>query len=84
MKEDEIKFFITCINYATAIVRGEVIERIAPRDIIDMVSQWLPPKRAYYYLQKWSDLGFYDYGVSLGCGWLETDKIPERYRKLLG
>ena len=83
MKEDEIKFFIVCVSYISAIVNGEVITRMNPRELINILDLWLPHKRAWYYLEKWDRLGFYDYGVSLDMGWLIMDKIPQRYKDLL-
>lgn len=32
-------------------------------------------KRAAYILEKWSDKGWYDYGVSLRAGWLTTEGL---------
>lgn len=83
MKDDEIKFFILCISYANAIVKGQTIERMTPRELINIIDMWIPHKRCWYYLEKWDRLGFYDYGVTLDLGWIYTDKIPQRYRDLL-
>lgn len=33
-------------------------------------------KRGYCLLQKWADKGWWDYGVSLRCGWFTPD-APE-------
>lgn len=33
------------------------------------------PKQAWRTLEKWSDKGLYDYGVTLDLGWLTTDKL---------
>lgn len=33
-------------------------------------------KRGYYLLRKWSDKGWWDYGVSLRTGWF-TQEAPE-------
>lgn len=30
----------------------------------------MPIKRVCYLLEKWCDLGWYDYGVNILCGWL--------------
>ena len=83
MKEDEIKFFRLCYRYITHI-RDKVYQGMySPRDLIDIIEEWLPHKRAWYYLEKWSRLNFYSYGVTLDLGWLEDDKIPQRYMELI-
>lgn len=83
MKEDEKKFFRLCYRYINHI-RDKVYRGMySPRDLIRIIEEWLPHKRAWYYLEKWDRLGFYNYGVTLDLGWIEDDKIPERYLELL-
>lgn len=83
MKEDEIKFFRLCYRYITHI-RDKVYQgTYSPRDLIDIIDEWLPHKRAWYYLEKWDRLGFYNYGVTLDLGWIEDNKIPQRYLELV-
>lgn len=86
MKEDEIKFFRTMVRYGRQWsdmgVRGELVG-IEPRVLINFLSEYIHHKRCWYLLKKWSGLGFYNYGVSLDLGWLELDKLPERYIAVL-
>ena len=74
MKEDEIRFFRTCWKHRAF---------VKPRHIIDIVCEFINYKRCYYLLEKWSRLGFYEWGVNIGLGWFEPDKMPERYKVLL-
>ncbi len=39
-------------------------------------------KQLMYYVSKWSDRGFYDYGVSLDLGWFEFDKLAGEYKQI--
>lgn len=74
MKPLEIIFFILVVKYG---------ERLSVRDIIKMlVAAGVPHKQLLYFLRKWSGKGFYDYGVSLDLGWLETDKLSGNYSDL--
>lgn len=34
------------------------------------------PKQAWRTLEKWSDRGWYDYGVTLDLGWRERETLP--------
>jgi hypothetical protein len=43
----------------------------------------IPYKRAWYLLEKWSDRGLYDYGVTSDLGWL-TDKGKQLAIELIG
>lgn len=83
MKEDEIKFFRTMIRYGRQTTDNRDIVGIFPRDIINFLSEYIHHKRCWYLLSKWSRLGFYNWGVSMGLGWIEIDKLPERYIELL-
>lgn len=76
MKEDEKKFFITCYYFRN--------KGIDIRTIINILSEFINYKRCWYLLEKWSNIGFYNYGVTLDLGWFETDEMPERYLDLLG
>lgn len=76
MKVDEIAFFFYC--YCMRMLYGFHV-----RDIIDICSEAIPKKRCLYLLKKWSNLGFYEYGVSLDLGWFEPYYMPDRYKKLL-
>jgi hypothetical protein len=51
------------------------------RNVIDVF--WglgFPIKKLWYYLQKWSNAGFYDYGVADDLGWFEPDKLTGEYK----
>ena len=76
MKKDEIIFFIHCY-----ILRSGYSVYI--RDVVNYLEDQIPRKRMWYYLDKRSELGFYNYGVTMDLGWFEYDKMPERYRKLI-
>lgn len=39
-------------------------------------------KQLMYYVSKWSDKGFYDYGVTLDLGWLEFGKLTGEYKQI--
>lgn len=39
-------------------------------------------KQLMYYVSKWSDKGFYDYGVTLDLGWFEFDKLTGEYKQI--
>jgi hypothetical protein len=55
---------------------------ISPRDIVNLFEGYIHHKRCWYYLSKWSALGFYEYGTTMDLGWFYPDKLPERYRNL--
>lgn len=74
MKDHERIFFALCYN-----LRGTH----KPRDVVNMLAETIPHKRCWYYLRKWGNLGFYDYGVTEDLGWFETDKIPQRYLEIV-
>lgn len=75
MKSEEKMFFIFCI----------ALNRFGfnVRKAVDILDKYIPRKRLWYYLDKWSNLGFYDYGVTLDLGWFYIDKLPARYKELL-
>lgn len=72
MKDHEKIFFSLCYG-----LRGIY----KPRDVVNILSETIPHKRCWYYLRKWGDLGFYDYGVTEDLGWFYPDKIPPRYKE---
>lgn len=39
-------------------------------------------KQLMYYVRKWSDRGFYDYGTTLDLGWFEFDKLTGEYKRI--
>lgn len=68
-RDDELKLFKT-MRSDTVLHFGT--ERLST--IFDLLG--IPEKRGAYILSKWSDKGWWDYGVSLYCGWF-TDKAPD-------
>ena len=80
MKEDEKKFFKLIYTYCSYPTLGNTA---TPRDIINIINPWMNHKRCWYLLRKWSDNGFYDYGVTLDLGWIYKNKLPERYKVLV-
>jgi hypothetical protein len=44
-----------------------------PREVA--ASLGMHPKRAAYIFQKWTDRGWYNYGVSVGTGWMEPEGL---------
>ncbi len=74
MKEHERIFFALCYN-----LRHE----FKPRDIIRFLSETIPHKRCWYYLDKWSEKGFYDWGITLDLGWFYLDKLPQAYKDII-
>ena len=84
MKEDEIKFFKTMVRYSRRLQPdGFYYGCMCPREIINILGEFINYKRCWYLLTKWSRMGFYIYGVSLDLGWLVMDKLPDRYKELL-
>lgn len=83
MKEDEIKFFKTMVKYCRQMRNGKMCGCVMPDYIISILSEFIHYKRCYYLLRKWSGMGFYEYGVCLDMGWLDMDKLPERYEVLV-
>lgn len=49
----------------------------------ECIVQGIAAKQLYYYLLKWSDIGFLDFGVTPIGGWFEYSKIPVRYLNLV-
>lgn len=86
MKDDEKLFFRICFEVGRKIWRDyDTPYFTSMRDVIFIMEQCgaIHHKRAWYLLSKWEGLGFYNYGVALDLGWLEPDKLPERYKDLL-
>ena len=74
MKDHERIFFALCFGLQYV---------FWPRDVVNLLSETIPHKRCWYYLKKWSALGFYSVGTTLDLGWFDTDKIPARYLEIL-
>lgn len=85
MKDDEKKFFLIIYKfcrYDSVIYRRDGA-RFTPRQIINVIEPWMHHKRCWYLLEKWSGIGFYDYGVTLDLGWIYPNELPERYKVLV-
>lgn len=67
MKDYEKQFLIDVYNQRHTLLK--------PRDLINVVGFYIPPKRAWYLLEKWTNKGLYDYGVSLDLGWITKKGI---------
>ena len=80
MKDDEKMFFRICVRY-----RHGVIAPVRIREIVNILydAGVMHYKRCWYLLDKWANLGFYEYGVTADLGWFVRDRLPERYAKLL-
>lgn len=61
MKDDEKRFLIDMYKHS-----------IKPRDLIKKPNFYISYKRALYLLRKWTNKGWYDYGVSVDLGWLTS------------
>jgi hypothetical protein len=70
MKDDEKRF-----------LRDIAEQNLMPRDLINKPDFYLHHKRAWYLLGKWSNKGWYDYGVTLDLGWLTPlgKEVAEHY-----
>ena len=76
MKPDERTFFLACLML-------KMNDIMTIRDVVNMFAGVIHHKRCWYLLEKWCDLGFYDYGVTMDLGWFYIEKLPDRYSKLL-
>lgn len=74
MKEHERIFFALCYNLRNG---------LKPRDVVHILAETIPHKRCWYYLQKWSGLGFYDYGITLDLGWFYPGRLPDKYLQIV-
>ena len=53
------------------------------RDICHVFSDLgFPIKILWRYIEKWNNIGFYDYGVTMDMGWFYIDKLPIEYAKM--
>ena len=83
MKPLEKIFFTACIHNCICESYNEYMIHDSIREIIkifvDLGFSW---KQLEYYLTKWSDSGFYNYGVNLELGWFEFDKLKGEYKTI--
>lgn len=82
MKPLEEIFFRACVNEQKR--KLKVNDREFSIRVIGNIFERLgfSYKQLMYYVQKWSDKGFYDYGVSLDLGWFEFDKLDGEYKRI--
>ena len=82
MKPLEEIFFRACVNEQKR--KLKVNDREFSIRVIRNIFERLgfSYKQLMYYVQKWSDKGFYDYGVSLDLGWFEFDKLDGEYQRI--
>ena len=56
---------------------------VSVRDIFNVYcDRGYPPKRLGYYVEKWVNKGFYEYGVNLLAGWFWEGRLTGEYLKL--
>ena len=80
MKPLERIFFLACVNEQICMKSCNGTE-FSIRAIANIFSRLgFSYKQLCYYLEKWSEKGFYNYGVSLDLGWLEIDKLTGEYK----
>lgn len=82
MKPLEEIFFRACVNEQKR--KLKVNDREFSIRVIGNIFERLgfSYKQLMYYVQKWSDKGFYDYGVSFDLGWFEFDKLDGEYQRI--
>lgn len=80
MKDDEKQFLLTIYEESKNLVPVNIFgitmtyqPKNRPRDIINRPDFPIHHKRAWYLLEKWTDKGWYEFGVTLDLGWL-TEK----------
>lgn len=74
MKDQERIFFSFCYGLR---------DTYRPREVVNLLADTIPHKRCWYYLEKWTNQGFYSYGVTLDLGWFYPEKLPDRYRQIV-
>lgn len=54
-----------------------------PRQVYACFRKIIPYKQFVYYLKKWEEFGFYDYGVNQELGWFYPENFPDRYKEII-
>ena len=72
MKPLERIFFQSCVMQSGIMSVREIIAIFCALGFSE--------KQLLYYVNKWDNRGFYDYGVTLDLGWFEPDKFIEEYK----
>jgi hypothetical protein len=65
VKDSERQFAKLCVEWLAA--------GYTPRDVINSDDCKINHKQCWFYLQKWSTRGWYDYGVTIDLGWLTAE-----------
>ena len=82
MKPLEEIFFRACVNEQKRKLRSSDRE-LSIRTIGNIFERLgFSYKQLMYYVRKWCDRGFYDYGVTLDLGWFEFDKLTGEYKQV--
>lgn len=82
MKPLERIFFMACTNEQRRVYRLEQRE-FSIRMIANIFARLgFSYKQLMYYVKKWTDRGFYDYGVTLDLGWFDFDKLNGEYKEI--
>lgn len=82
MKPLERIFFLACLHEERCMKSFNGVE-FSIRTIANIFSRLgFSYKQLCYYLEKWSEKGFYDYGTSLDLGWLDIDKLTGEYKNI--
>lgn len=82
MKDDEKAFFKTCLKYCPILEIRKIDKSVSPRNIINTLSEFINYKRCWYLLEKWSNKGFYNYGVTMDLGWFEVEQFTGEYQDI--
>lgn len=82
MKPLEEIFFRACVNEQKRKLRSSDRE-LSIRTIGNIFERLgFSYKQLMYYVRKWCDRGFYDYGVTLDLGWFEFGKLTGEYKQI--
>nr|DAH31222.1 MAG TPA: hypothetical protein [Bacteriophage sp.] len=82
MKSLEEIFFRACVNEQKRKLHSSDRE-LSIRTIGNIFERLgFSYKQLMYYVSKWSDKGFYNYGVTLDLGWFEFDKLTGEYKQI--
>lgn len=82
MKDQERNFFIEVCEKCSNHGEGRTDMDVTPRDLIEAYGLTLPYKRAWYFLGKWAQKGWYEYGVTIDLGWI-TEMGNDFYKSLI-
>ena len=79
MKPLERIFFMACVNEQKRVL--DISKReFSVRNIGNIFERFgFSYKQLMYYVQKWSNNGFYDYGTTLDLGWFDFEKLNGEY-----